>query len=223
VGAAPRGRPARALARHRIGSRLLHDWCLTDPSGLRPAGSPLGNRACAFVRVYRAGSQLTRCLVCADPSGLRPAGSPLGNRACAFVRVYRAGSQLTRCLVCADPSGLRPAGSPLGNRAGSPDPSAVPLGPPQACPSLPPRTRGRKRGAGERMWSAARTATAHASAASVMWGRPPVAAQVRTSVRYEPWLKSLQAVPRGLNVDTFARSHSPFSILHSLLSACHCR
>jgi hypothetical protein len=48
-------------------------------------------------------------------------------------------------------------------------PPQSPLGPPQACPSLPPRTRGRKRGAGERMWPECASAVADASAARYTW------------------------------------------------------
>jgi hypothetical protein len=43
-------------------------------------------------------------------------------------------------------------------------PPQSPLGPPQACPSLPPRTRGQA-WAGEMRWSAVRAAAAHASVA----------------------------------------------------------
>jgi hypothetical protein len=55
-----------------------------------------------------------------------------------------------RCLLSHRSAGRCPSRSPRGHRAGSPDPSAAPLGPPQA---------------GEMMWSAVHPAAAHASAA----------------------------------------------------------
>jgi hypothetical protein len=81
-------------------------------------------------------------------------GRPPRGRPCAVFGFHLEESRRPAVWYLTDPSGCRPAGSPLGNRQGSPDPSAAPLGPPQA---------------GEMMWLAAHAAGADASAAIDGW------------------------------------------------------
>jgi hypothetical protein len=64
VGAAPRGRPWAGVGTSSCRIALLRIAVCADPSGLRPAGAPLGNRAGSVVRAWRRGlhCSIARCV-----------------------------------------------------------------------------------------------------------------------------------------------------------------
>jgi hypothetical protein len=105
--------------------------------------------ACVRLIPHHSSLLLTppRCLVCRRSEGRCPSRSPLGNPDGSCVRACRVGSRLFRFVACRKSAGRCPSRSPLGNPDGSPDPSAAPLGPPQACPR---ESVGRGKGCGRR-------------------------------------------------------------------------
>jgi hypothetical protein len=155
---ASRSAPTAASPRHTAASSR-HRLIRSSPPR-RTASSP--HRASAFpvsphhrfashlhacVRLIPHHSSLLltppRCLVCRRSEGRCPSRSPLGNPDGSCVRACRVGSRLFRFVACRKSAGRCPSRSPLGNPDGSPDPSAAPLGPPQACPRVIPAYAGR--------------------------------------------------------------------------------